>query len=180
MTVSVRRLTRSQIFHSCSSRPRSVLPAPSEQVSPEPVVETLKAETSLSSLFTTKQTYETETHPDEPDHTQPERRVQDNRKVEVLLAPQRLLVRVGVALVFQPVDVLDGDGQNRVAQHPNRNQPGTERLVLVIHGGFLDDLLNDELRDGTLDGLLELIVEVALVPLCIFDDGLVRVLGLLR
>ena len=126
-----------------------------------------------------KQTDEFETHPNEPDHTQTERRVQDDSKVKVLLAPQRLLVRIRVALVFQPIDVLDRDGQNRVAQHPNRDQPRTERLVLVIHGGFFDHLLDDELRDGTLDGLLKLIVEIALAPCRIFDDGLVRVLGLL-
>jgi hypothetical protein len=119
------------------------------------------------------------THPDEPDHAQTERRVQDDREVKVLLRSSTLPRPHPGHPCFAPVDVLDRDGQNRIAQHPNRDQPCTERLVLVIHSGFLNDLFDDELRDGTLDGLLELIVEITLLPRRILDDGLVRVLPLL-
>ena len=134
-------------------------------------------ETTLSPFF---RMYRIKTHPDEPDHAQTERRVEDDGKVKVLFTSQRLLVRIRVRCVGQPVDVLDRDGQNRIAEHPNRDQPCTERLVLIVHGGFFNDLLDDELRNGALNGLLELVIEVTLLPRCILDDGLVLILSLLR
>ena len=116
---------------------------------------------------------EIQTHPNEPDHTQAESRVQDDCEVKVLFAPQRFLVLSRITCVFHPVDVLNRNGQTRIGQHPDRDQPCSECLVLIIHGGFLNDFLDDELRDRALDCLLELVIEVALVPRCILNNGLV-------
>lgn len=50
------------------------------------------------------------TYPDEPDHTQTECRVQDDREVKVLLSPQLFFVLFCVCDGLHPIDILDRDG----------------------------------------------------------------------
>jgi len=118
------------------------------------------------------------THPNESNHAQTEGRVQNDCEVEILLVPQRRLIRVRIRCIWDSIDVLDGDCQNRVAQHPDRYQPCAERLVLIVQGRFLDDLLDNELRHSALNGFLELTIKVTLIP-CRVLDYCIRVLGLL-
>lgn len=84
---------------------------------------------------------------------------------------ERRLV-LGLVVARQTVDVLDGDRQTRVREHPERDETRAERPVLVVHRRLLDDLLHLELRERARHGVLEVRIEVLLVPCGFLDDGL--------
>lgn len=71
------------------------------------------------------------------------------------------------------MDVLDGDRKAGIAEHPRGNEPGAERLIVVIHGWALAACICFVLRESTCHSLLESRVNVFLSVGSIFDSGCV-------
>lgn len=120
------------------------------------------------------------THSDEAHEGQPERGIEDERKVCVLLLAQALLVGRRDCSVIDPVDVLDCDREGGVREHPARDEAGAERLVLVVHRRLFDLLLHDHFCDSTRHRFLELRVDVLASACGVLHYGGVGVLAFLR
>ena len=108
-----------------------------------------------------------------------ERRPQNHREVDTLLASKVLLICLLVS-AGQSIQVLNSDGQTTVGQHPEGNESSTESPVLVIHSGLLNFLLLFKLGNSTCNSLLEVVIDILFVANSIFDNGCLRILALLR
>jgi len=105
--------------------------------------------------------------------------VQNYGEVNVLLSLQLGCILNSIRCSSKTIDIFDRNRQSGVREHPECNKPGPESLVLIVHCGFLDFLLDFDLSHGTRHGFFECGVNILLDPMCVLNDrGGISVLAL--
>lgn len=136
----------------------SIPPAASEKIASEPVKQA----------------------PSKPHSSKNKCGVQDDSKISVLLRLELRLVQCRILNTRETVNVLNGNRQSSICEHPEGNKTCTERLVLIIHCRLLNNFLDINLGHRASDGLLECSIHILLDAVCILDNRRVRVFCLGR
>lgn len=120
------------------------------------------------------------THPNKPHTGKNKCGVQNDSKIGVLLRLKLRRVLYRICSSRETVDVLNGNRQSSVREHPEGNETRTERLVLIIHCRLLNDFLDIDLGYRASNGLFKCSIHIFLDALRILDNRGVRIFGLRR
>lgn len=150
-----------------------VPPAASEQVAFEPVPQTL--DHFISTYKTPRQGI---AYSSKPHSGKSECGVQNYGEVNVLFILQLGCILNSICCGSKTIDIFDRNRQSSVREHPECNEPGAESLVLIVHCGLLDGLLDFDLSHGTRHGFFECGVNILLDPMCVLNDRGISVLAL--
>ena len=150
-----------------------VPPAASEKVPFEPIPQTL--DHFVSKYKTPRQGT---TYSSKPHSGKSECGVQNYGEVNVLLILQFGCIHNSIRCGSKAIDIFDRNRQSSVREHPECNEPGAESLVLIVHCGLLDFLLDFDLSHGARHGFFECGIDILLDPMCVLNDRSISVFAL--